>query len=154
MLNRLRVMDARKIALVQESFERAALGSEIAELFYAELFAIDPSLRAMFSGDMRNKNTKVLRRSTNVRSLHAPHELLCNVESLAKKHVDYGVRVEHYTYVGNALLRSLKKRLGAQFTLELCDAWTEAFRTVAEIMKRRLMFKIARPEYAGIASIW
>ncbi len=136
MLNRLRVMDARKIALVQESFERAALGSEIAELFYAELFAIDPSLRAMFSGDMRDQNTKLFAALNYiVRSLHAPHELLCNVESLAKKHVDYGVRVEHYTYVGNALLRSLKKRLGAQFTLELCDAWTEAFRTVAGIMK-------------------
>ncbi len=129
-------MDARKIALVQESFERAALGSEIAELFYAELFAIDPSLRAMFSGDMRDQNTKLFAALNYiVRSLHAPHELLCNVESLAKKHVDYGVRVEHYTYVGNALLRSLKKRLGAQFTLELCDAWTEAFRTVAGIMK-------------------
>ncbi len=136
MLNRLRVMDARKIALVQESFERAALGSEIAELFYAELFAIDPSLRAMFSGDMRDQNTKLFAALNYiVRSLHAPHELLCNVESLAKKHVDYGVRVEHYTYVGNALLRSLKKRFGAQFTLELCDAWTEAFRTVAGIMK-------------------
>ncbi len=136
MLNWLRVMDARKIALVQESFERAALGSEIAELFYAELFAIDPSLRAMFSGDMRDQNTKLFAALNYiVRSLHAPHELLCNVESLAKKHVDYGVRVEHYTYVGNALLRSLKKRLGAQFTLELCDAWTEAFRTVAGIMK-------------------
>jgi len=135
-LNRLRVMDARKIALVQESFERAALGSEIAELFYAELFAIDPSLRAMFSGDMRDQNTKLFAALNYiVRSLHAPHELLCNVESLAKKHVDYGVRVEHYTYVGNALLRSLKKRLGAQFTLELSDAWTEAFRTVAGIMK-------------------
>jgi len=129
-------MDARKIALVQESFERAALGSEIAERFYAELFAIDPSLRAMFSGDMRDQNTKLFAALNYiVRSLHAPHELLCNAESLAKKHVDYGVRVEHYTYVGNALLRSLKKRLGAQFTLELCDAWTEAFRTVAGIMK-------------------
>lgn len=129
-------MDARKIALVQESFERAALGSEIAELFYAELFAIDPSLRAMFSGDMRDQNTKLFAALNYiVRSLHASHELLCNVESLAKKHVDYCVRVEHYTYVGNVLLRSLKKRLGAQFTLELCDAWTEAFRTVAGIMK-------------------
>ena len=85
-------MDARKIAPVQESFERAALGTEMADIFYAELFAIDPSLRAMFVGDMRDQNRKLFAALNYiVRSLHAPHEFLCNVENLAKKHVDYGV---------------------------------------------------------------
>ena len=42
---------------------------------------------------------------------------------------------EHYTFVGNALLRTLKKGLGADFTPELCDAWTESFRMLARVMK-------------------
>lgn len=130
-------MDARKVALVQESFEKIATrGLEFAESFYAELFAIDPSLRSMFSGDMREQNRKLLGAlDYAVRSLHAPDRFLSNIENLARKHVNYGVRPEHYTYVGNALLRSLKKELGAQFTAELCDAWSDAFRGLAKIMK-------------------
>lgn len=136
-LNRPRIMDVRKIALVQESFEKiASLGTEMADVFYAELFAIDPTLRTMFMGDMRDQNRKLFAALNYiVRSLHAPHQLLNNVEDLAKKHVSYGVRPEHYAYVGNALLRTLKKELGPQFTVELCDAWTEAFKTIAKIMK-------------------
>jgi hemoglobin-like flavoprotein len=130
-------MDARKIALVQESFEKlASLGNETAEVFYNELFAIDASLRPMFMGDMRDQNAKLFAAlDFIVGSLHAPYQFLDSVESLARKHVTYGVRPEHYTYVGNALLRTLKKQLGPQFTAELCDAWAEAFKTIAKIMK-------------------
>jgi hemoglobin-like flavoprotein len=54
-------MDARKISLVQQSFDKvAALGLTTAELFYAELFAIDPSLRAMFKSDPKQQQKKLL----------------------------------------------------------------------------------------------
>ena len=56
-------------------------------------------------------------------------------QNLAVKHVRYGVKPEHYTLVGNALLRTLKKGLGAEYTAELHDAWVAAFRTLANIMK-------------------
>ena len=39
-------MNSHQVILVQQSFTKvAALGEKVAELFYAELFAIDPSLR-------------------------------------------------------------------------------------------------------------
>jgi nitric oxide dioxygenase len=130
-------MDARKITLVQQSFEKvAAIGLPAAEIFYAELFAIDPSLRSMFSGDLKEQQKKLLAAlAVVVRSLHAPEKILNGVEKLAVKHLDYGVKPEHYTYVGNALLRTLKKGLGAEFTPELCEAWTDAFRLLARVMK-------------------
>ena len=130
-------MDAHQIALVQESFEKvAALGPKAAELFYAELFAIDPSLKAMFPDDLKDQQKKLLAAlALVVRSLHTPVKIMDSVEKLAVKHLDYGVEPIHYTYVGNALLRTLKKGLGADFTPELCDAWTEAFRMLARVMK-------------------
>lgn len=130
-------MDARKVALVQQSFGKvAALGLKASEIFYVELFAIDPSLRAMFSDDMREQHKKLLSALAYVvHSLHAPEKILNSIENLARIHVDYGVKPEHYTYVGNALLRTLKKGLGSEFTPDLCEAWTEAFRTLARIMK-------------------
>ena len=130
-------MDAHKITLVQNSFEKvAAIGLPAAQIFYAELFAIDPSLQSMFSGDMKEQHKKLLAAlALVIRSLHAPGNILDTVEKLAVKHLDYGVKAEHYTYVGNALLRTLKKGLGAEFTPELCDAWTDAFRLLARVMK-------------------
>jgi nitric oxide dioxygenase len=71
-----------------------------------------------------------------VRSLHTPEKIVAAVEKLAVKHLDYGVQPEHYTYVGNALLRTLKKGLGADFTPELSDAWVDAFRMLAQVMKK------------------
>jgi hemoglobin-like flavoprotein len=130
-------MDAHKTALVQESFEKvAAMGVKVSETFYAELFAIDPSLQSMFNGNMQDQHKKLLSAlAMVVRSLHRPEKILNGVEALAVKHLDYGVKAEHYTYVGNALLRTLKKGLGSEFTPELCDAWTEAFRMLARVMK-------------------
>lgn len=53
-------MDARSVALVQQSFEKVvALGDEAAKIFYVELFAIDPSLRTMFKGDMAEQHRKL-----------------------------------------------------------------------------------------------
>ena len=130
-------MNAHNITLVQQSFEKvAAMGLKPAEIFYAELFAIDPSLRTMFNDNMQQQHKKLLSAlALVVRSLHTPEKILDAVERLAVKHLDYGVRPEHYAYVGNALLRTLKKGLGPEFTPELCDAWVDAFRMLAQIMK-------------------
>ncbi len=129
-------MDARKVALVQQSFETvAALRLEAAEIFYTELFAIDPSLRSMFGSNMQDQHRKLLSALAYVvRSLPAPERILNSIENLARMHVDYGVTPEQYTHFGNALLRMLRKGLGAQFTPELGDAWTEAFRMLARTM--------------------
>lgn len=130
-------MDAHKIALVQDSFHKvSALGLQAAEVFYAELFAIDPSLRSMFPDDLKSQQRKLMAAlAMVVGSLHTPVKIMNGVEELAVKHLDYGVQPEHYTYVGNALLRTLKKGLGRDFTPELCDAWTEAYRMLARVMK-------------------
>jgi len=131
-------MDAHQVSLVQQSFEKVVpLGEKVAELFYAELFAIDPSLRKMFSGNMQEQHRKLMSALAMViRSLHTPEKIIGPAQKLAVKHLDYGVEPAHYTYVGNALLRTLKKGLGEQFTPELRDAWVEAFRTLANVMKQ------------------
>jgi hemoglobin-like flavoprotein len=45
------------------------------------------------------------------------------------------VRDEHYATVGAALLWTLEKGLGAEFTPELRDAWTQTYTTLADAMK-------------------
>ena len=131
-------MDARHIFLVQQSYKKlGALGEQLPEVFYAELFIIDPSLRAMFDSDMRRQHMKLLvTLALIVNSLHEHEKILQAVQSLAIKHVSYGVRAEHYTPYGNALLRTLKKLLGPKFTRDVADAWEAAFLMLARIMKQ------------------
>lgn len=130
-------MDARSIAQVQQSFEKvAASGPRVAEIFYEEFFALDPGLRTMFNGDMAGQRRKLLAALAFIaRSLHAPEHFLSEVEQLALRHLGYGVRMEPYNHFGNALLRTLKRVLGPDFTPELCEAWRDTFRMLTRNIK-------------------
>ena len=130
-------MDAHSVALVQESFEKVApLGDKVPQIFYDELFALDPSLRSMFKSDMTEQRKMVLGAlSMVVRSLHRPETIIEPVKALGKRHVGYGVKPDHYPIVGAALLNTLAKGLGDEFTPELRRAWVEAYTTLSGIMK-------------------
>ena len=53
---------------------------------------------------------------------------------LAKHHVSYGVKPSHYAPVGAALLWTLEKGLGDDWTPDLADAWTAAYGTLSGYM--------------------
>jgi nitric oxide dioxygenase len=53
------------------------------------------------------------------------------LSGLAKRHVDYGVRDEHYGKVGEAPMWTLEKGLGNGFTGEVRAAWAALYGTVA-----------------------
>ena len=53
---------------------------------------------------------------------------------LAKHHVSYGVEPKHYAPVGDALLWTLEKGLGPDWTPELAEAWGAAYGTLSGYM--------------------
>jgi nitric oxide dioxygenase len=124
-------MNDRQVQLVQQSFAHAnRIGAHVAATFYGELFAIDPSLRSMFKGDMIVQGEKLLK------MLGAVVEglILPAARRLALAHVDYGVEARHYALVGTALLRTLRHELGADLTQEAREAWTAAYQFLADAM--------------------
>ena len=129
-------MNERQIQLVQHSFERASrIGAHLAATFYAELFAIDPSLRGMFKGDMIVQGQKLLNTLRFVvENLRQTETLLPVVRTLALKHLDYGVEAQHYSHVGIALMRTMKHELAAEFTPEAHQAWRAAYQLLADAM--------------------
>jgi hemoglobin-like flavoprotein len=70
-----------------------------------------------------------------IKSLKDLDSLVPVLQQLAERHVNYGVTVEHYTTVGNALLATLKKGLGDAWTPELRQAWLDTVRLVSKVMK-------------------
>ena len=54
-------MTPRQIALVQDSWKDVlAVPETAAQLFYLRLFALDPSLRPMFKGEIREQGRKLI----------------------------------------------------------------------------------------------
>ncbi len=131
-------MNPEKIALVRSSWQKVLpIRDAAAELFYGRLFELDPSLRPMFKGDMAEQGRKLMTMlNMVVTSLDNLGPLLGRVEDLGRRHVAYGVTEAHYDTVGNALLWTLDKGLGEQFTPAVKDAWTNAYGTLASVMKQ------------------
>jgi len=129
-------MNERHVELVQQSFARASrVGPHVAATFYAELMTIDPSIRAMFKGDMIAQGEKLMNMlNTVVDGLRAPESILPAARTLAVKHLDYGVEARHYALVGTALIRTLRHELGGDFTPEAREAWTAAYQFLADAM--------------------
>jgi hemoglobin-like flavoprotein len=55
-------------------------------------------------------------------------------KALALKHVTYGVRPEHHKPVGEALIWTLERGLGDDFTPAARTAWTVAYETLSSAM--------------------
>lgn len=129
-------MDERQIALVQQSYAQAVrIGPHVAATFYAELFAIDPSLRAMFPRDMIVQGQKLMTMLAQlVEGLSDAEAIKPALQELAVRHVGYGVRPKHYATMGTALLRTLRHELGASFTTEVQVAWVDAYQLLSARM--------------------
>jgi hemoglobin-like flavoprotein len=131
-------MNPESIALVKTSWQQVLpIQDTAASLFYGRLFELDPALRALFRGDMVEQGRKLMTMITMVvTSLDNLTPLLGAVEDLGRRHVAYGVTEAHYDTVGSALLWTLGKGLGEQFTPAVEAAWIEAYTTLASAMKQ------------------
>ena len=130
-------MNAKQIAVVQSTFEKVhPLSDTTAEMFYNRLFELDPSVQALFTGDMQEQGRKLMRMiGLAVRSLHRLETLVPAVQGLGIRHVSYGVQHEHYDTVGAALLWTLEQGLGKDFKPEVKEAWAEAYHLLTDVMK-------------------
>jgi hemoglobin-like flavoprotein len=123
--------------LVQQTFASIApIADDAAQLFYRRLFELDPSLRAMFRGDMTEQRRKLMNMiGAAVKGLDRLEQLVPVVQDLGRKHVGYGVEDRHYDTVGAALLWTLEKGLGSAFTPDVKDAWATVYGLLASTMQ-------------------
>lgn len=124
--------------LVQSSWEKVVpIADTAAELFYGKLFELDPDVKPLFAeSDMKEQGKKLMQMiGVAVKGLDTLGELVPAVQKLGERHGTYGVKAEHYDTVGAALLDTLEKGLGEDFTAECKEAWTITYTTLADVMK-------------------
>ncbi|MBX9843119.1 MAG: hemin receptor [Xanthobacteraceae bacterium] len=129
-----------KLTFAQVMRDKDAVG----RLFYDRLFTIAPEVKPLFKGDIAEQSRKLMDTlALAVGMLRDMPTLVITLEGLARRHVGYGVKDEHYDKVGEALLWTLEKGLGDAFTAQVRDAWTALYLAVAQIMRDAAKGKVA-----------
>lgn len=131
-------MTPKQIEQVQSSFEKIRpIAPVAAELFYQRLFDLDPALKNLFRGDMAEQGRKLMAMiAAGVRGLSNASALIPVLTDLGRRHTAYGVLDRHYVTVGTALIQTLERGLGKDFTPEVRDAWCAAYELMSGVMQQ------------------
>jgi nitric oxide dioxygenase len=129
-------MTPQQVELVRKSFAKVApITDQAATLFYRRLFELDPALQPLFKGDMTAQGARLMTALGGVvAALDQLAGVLPAVRELGRRHAAYGARPEHYATVGEALIWTLERALGAEFTRDARRAWKDAYAHLAWTM--------------------
>jgi len=124
--------------LVRSTFAEAERIPEVVGLaFYQHLFSIDPTLLPMFKHDIHEQSKKLLATlKLAVDALDRPGEVIPALQALGRRHLQYGVKDEHYDTLGVALLWTLEHALGDDFPPKARQAWARVYWWVATTMRQ------------------
>ena len=138
-------MNPKQISAVRNTFAMLVPQADnVARLFYARLFELDPQLRPLFKADMAEQRSKLMAMlGAGVSGLDRLDTLAPVLRQLGARHVTYGARDDHYGTVGEALLDTLARGLGDAFTPETRAAWTEAYTLIAATMRAGAAVELA-----------
>lgn len=125
-----------EIEKIRETWARLVPVSSIAaELFYGRLFKQAPGVRPLFSSDMTQQRQKLMQTlAFVVDHLDDLDQLTPAARDLAIRHVGYGVKADQYPHVGDALIWTFRRMLGAGFGPEEESAWTNAYGFLSSTM--------------------
>jgi len=112
-------------------------GVAITTRMYERLF-VDPAIKTLFdqaaqaSGEQPKRLAgAILAFAQNVDKLEV---LAPAIGNIARRHVETGIKPEHYPAVANALLPAIKDVLGDAATDTILDAWGQAYWFLADVL--------------------
>ncbi len=113
-------------------------GLAITTAMYKRLF-VNANVKAMFDGAAQESGEQPRRLANAILAYAKNIDRLENlgpaVGQMVRRHVETGVRAEHYPYVAAALLPAIRDVVGAEVaTDEVLAAWGEAYWMLADIL--------------------
>ena len=122
-----------ELALVQQCYKDLRPHLEPTSLyFYEALFARAPHLRELFREDLKGQGMRFMTTlGTILQDLENPEAGLINYAELGQLHQALGVRTGDFEPMEEALMDTLRDKLGDDFTPELKTGWRKAYRAFA-----------------------
>lgn len=130
-------MTQEEITIIRKTWKifRSINPAIVGDAFYSKLFADAPAVRKMFPAEMEAQYKKLVDMlSSIVANLDDISVLSQEIAAMARRHTEYGVRPGHYKVVGNALLWTLQRGLGADWNAAVEAAWRKCYMQLAETM--------------------
>ena len=125
------------VEVLEKSFERVKpQANDFAFSFYQNLLTDYPQLRPLFAKtNMEEQQQKLMMSLVLViENLRNPNYLKVILKNLGQRHMSYGAIEQHYPMVGAALLKTFESYLGADWTLEVKQAWIDAYGVLVDLM--------------------
>lgn len=125
------------VELLEESFGQVKpRATEFSSSFYDNLFNDYPEAKPLFAHtDMTEQRKHLIKALVLVvENLRKPDVLSEALKGMGARHVKYGTLPQHYPMVVNTLLKTFESYLGADWTPEVKQAWTDAYVTVVSLM--------------------
>jgi len=135
----MRVASAQSMAIVKSTAPALEQhGVAITTAMYARLLK-DPEIAAMFDRAAQDSGEQPRRLAGAIlayaRNIDKLQNLGPAVQRMVARHVETGVKAEHYPHVAAALLPAIRDVLGADVaTDEVLAAWGEAYWMLADIL--------------------
>ncbi len=131
------MISAEEKALVKQTWTAIVpIADKAAELFYGRLFELDPEVKPLFKGDMKEQGAKLMKTiGIAVNALDNLEPLVPTLKQLGAAHAGYGVKDAHYDTVAAALLWTLEQGLGDSYNTEVEQAWVAVYGIVADTMR-------------------
>ena len=107
----------------------------IGDAFYSKLFTDHPAIRKLFPSDMNKQYIKLVDMLTSIiMNLDHLESVSEEIIAMSNRHTGYGVKPAHYEMVGSALLWTLQKGLGAEWSDDIENAWIACYQSLADTM--------------------
>ncbi|HET7888644.1 MAG TPA: globin domain-containing protein [Bradyrhizobium sp.] len=131
-------MTPEQVRLIKNSFDTMwPMRGDIAELCYLRFFELAPEAKALFKDDMEQQRAKLMDMIAALVGSLDQHAIFQSIVATSgRQHARFGVRASQYTALGEALMWSLERKLGASLTPELLASWQALYATVQAEMQR------------------
>lgn len=125
------------IKLIQDSFGKVC-DTNCWELLYKKLFELDKEIPALFKGDMKDQQHRIMTMmKIVVEGLNHPEIIIPAIQKMGLRHVEYGVYDKYYLTFKSALIYALEQTLGTDFTPNVKKSWEKFYDLLASTMNEQ-----------------
>jgi hemoglobin-like flavoprotein len=104
--------------------------------FYANMFALRPELEGLFINGTAAQGAMLSHMLRSVVSgLGRRKHVTIALQTMGRKHVGYGVELNHYDTFRAAMLKTISDVVGKDLTREIEESWSKTFDVILGLMK-------------------